>query len=468
MAAKAEQSAASGVPVPDHSEQPVPHRDTPMTHAQVLAIALPIMFSNATVPLIGFADQTVIGQLGETHLLGATALASNLFNFLYFLFAFLRMGTTGLTAQATGARDASEIAASLYRPLLAAGFFGLALVLLQSPIFDVAMWGFRPSERVANVARSYYDIRIWAAPAGLANFALIGWFIGLGRADTTFYLQLFLNGLNIAFAVLFVSVFSWGVPGAGLAALLAEYIAVAVGIWVALAELKRRNATTSWSALGTLSRLEKLFGVSRDILIRTACLQLAFAFFVSQGAQTSDLTLAANSVLFSMTMIAIYMIDGFAYAAETLVGQAIGAQRRQVFRDAIRMSTQWAAGVSVVLAVVLYVGGGLVVDFMTTAPDVRAAARVFLAWAALVPITSVWCFQLDGIFIGATDTATMRNMMIGAVMVYFAAWLVFAPSLGNHGLWLAIHIFFLARAVGLGWALPALERRSFPQTVAKS
>lgn len=441
--------------------EPAYVRGGDLTHRDVLWIALPIMLSNATVPLIGFADATVIGRLGQTHLLGGVALGANLFNVLYFVFAFLRMGTTGLTAQAVGARQGSEIAASLMRPLLGAVLIGLMLIILQVPIIRLALWAFGPSDRVGEVARSYFDIRIWAAPAGLINFVLIGWFIGLGRASVTFYLQLLLNGLNILLAVIFVVGLEWSVPGVGLAALLAEYTAIAIGLAVALRELRRRRATTTRLAIFEASKLKQLFAISRDILIRTACLQAAFAFFVAQGARAGDVTLAANAVLHSMMAITVYMIDGFAYAAETLVGQAIGAQRRKIFRDAIRMTTVWAFALAALLSIGLFIGGGMVIDFMTTSAEVRNASRIFLIWTALVPLTSVWCFQLDGIYIGATDTATMRNMMLLAVLFYFATWFALGPFLGNHGLWLSIHVFFVARAVGLAWALPGLERRRF-------
>lgn len=435
----------------------------PLAHRDVLVIALPIIFSNATVPLVGFADAAVIGQLGEAHLLGGVALASNLFSFLYFMFGFLRMGTTGLTAQATGAGNGPEIAANLLRPLIAAIILGCMLITLQGPILSAALDFFGPSDAVRNVAASYFDIRIWAAPAGLANFALIGWFIGLGRASITFYLQLFLNGLNIGMAILFVLVFDWGVPGVGLAALLAEYIAAAAGIAIAIRELRRRTASTGLARLADVEQLRKLFAISRDIMIRTACLQLAFAFFVAQGAQAGDLTLAANAVLHSIMLITVYMIDGFAYAAETLVGQAVGARRKSRFRAAIRVTTVWAFGLSAVLSVALLLGGQVIIDLMTTNPEIRQTARLYLIWAALTPLTSIWCFQLDGIYIGATDTRTMRNMMLLAMVSYFAAWALFKPVFGNHGLWMAVHVLFLARAAGLAWALPGLERRCFPE-----
>ena len=440
----------------------------PLRQRDVLAIALPITLSNATVPLIGFVDATVIGQLGQAHLLGAVALAATTFNFLYFVFNFLRMGTTGLTAQAVGARDQGEIAANLVGALIMAGAIGLALIVLQAPITNLALQLLGASDRVSQPAATYIEIRIWAAPAGLANFALLGWFIGLGRAGIAFYLQLLLNGINIGLALLFVMVMNWGVPGVASAALIAEYSAAFAGLLIAIKELRRRNASTDLNAILQLFQLRRVFAVSRDIFIRTLSVQIAIMFFVAQGARSGDVTLATNAVLFNLVMITIYMIDGFSYAAETLVGQAVGAKQKQRFRDAIRLSTLGAAIVSLVLAAGLCFLGSWIIDFMTTSADVRETSRIYLVWAAIIPLTSIWCFVLDGIFIGATATATMRNMMIISLFAYFAAWAILAPLWQNHGLWLSLHVLFIVRAVTLAYALPNLERRLFSQTTGLS
>lgn len=433
----------------------------PLRQRDVLAIALPITLSNATVPLIGFVDATVIGQLGEAHLLGAVALAATVFNFIYFVFNFLRMGTTGLTAQAAGARNQSEIAASLSRALMMALIIGAALILLQAPITRVALELLGASDRVSQPAATYIEIRIWAAPAGLANFALLGWFIGLGRADIAFYLQLLLNGINIVLSLIFVLNLGWGVPGVAVAALIAEYAAVAAGLLIAAKELRQRSAFTDLEAIMQIPQLRRVFAVSRDIFIRTLSVQIAITFFVAQGARSGDVTLATNAVLFNLVMITIYMIDGFAYAAETLVGQSVGAQQKQRFREAIRLSTIGAVIVSVVLAAGLWLLGAWIIDFMTTSEEVRKSSRIYLVWAAIIPLTSIWCFILDGVFIGATATAVMRNMMIVSMIAYFAAWAVLAPLWQNHGLWLSLHILFLVRAITLALALPNLERQLF-------
>ena len=452
----------------DNSTEPGDSVRRPLTQRDVLAIAVPITLSNATVPLIGFVDSVVIGQLGEAHLLGAIALAATIFNFLYFSFNFLRMGTTGLTAQAAGADNKSEIAASLIRALTLALVIGLALIILQAPIRALALWLMGASERVAAPAATYIAIRIWAAPFGLAHFALLGWFIGLGRATVAFVLQLLLNGLNIALALILVLGFEFGVVGVAFAALASEVIAAIVGLWIAHREIKARNARTTFYAVSQFTQLHTLFNVSRDILIRTACVQIAVSFFVAQGARAGDVTLATNAILFNLVMITIYLIDGFAYAAETLVGQAIGAKARERYRAAIRLSTQGAVVFSVALSVIVWASGRELIDFITTNPDVRAQARTYLLWASLIPVVSVWCFLLDGIFIGATATATMRNTMFVSMVGYFIAWAVLTPTLENHGLWLSLHILFVLRAVTLARALPALERRLFPPVHASS
>ncbi len=433
------------------------------SHYDILAIALPIMLSNATVPLIGFADTAVIGQLGETHLIGAVSIASTMFSVLYFVFIFLRMGTTGLTAQAEGAGDDGEVTATLARALLAAGAIGCLLIILQSPIRELGLWLLRASERVSTHAAIYFEIRIWSAPAVLANLALFGWFIGLRRADIAVYLQLLLNGLNILLSLFFVLGLNWSIAGVAAGSVVAEVIAVVVGLWLAKRQLHRKKAETALSNILRPAQLKKQFSMSRDIMIRTVCLQFAIAFFVAQGAQAGDTPLAVNHILFNIVTITIYMLDGFAYAAETLVGQAIGARNRQRFRDAIRLSSQGAVATSVLLSLGLWFASGFIVDFMTISPDVRTAARDYIVAAALIPLTSVWCFMLDGIFIGATATRTMRTMMLISLAFYLAVWVLCVPvrGFGNNGLWIALHAFFLVRAFTLGLVLPGVERKLF-------
>lgn len=455
----------------DEASAPEPsrQRETPQqhqrarqySHGEILAIALPITLSNATTPLVGYADTVVIGQLGSATLMGGVAIAANIFNYIYWIFGFLRMGTTGLTAQAAGASDAQEIAANLWRALIVAGVAGIVLVAAQGLLGPFLLWAMGASEGVQDAAMTYFVIRIWGAPAALANFALLGWFIGLGRADIAFVLQIILNVINIVLAVLFVLVFDMGVAGAGYAVLVAEAIAAITGLALAYRQMAKRGAFSNWQRISDAAAILKTFALNRDILIRTACLLFAFAFFHSQGARAGDLTLASNALLFSLAMICSYMLDGFAFAAETLVGHAVGARNKSGFRATVIQSTIWAVLAALLMTLIIAIGGGAFIDFATTSEDVRAAAREYLPWAALLPIIGVWCFQLDGIYIGATQSAEMRNMMILSLIAYLAAAFALMPLLDNHGLWLALFVFFIARAALLAWRYPRIEDRLF-------
>lgn len=428
----------------------------------VAGIALPIILSNATVPLVGYVDTVVIGQQpGTAHLIGGVALAAVIFSNIYWIFGFLRMGTTGLTAQAAGAGNVPEITANLLRALVIAAIAGLFLVVLQSGLIALFLRLMGGSAEVNAAVETYFNVRIWGAPAALANFALIGWFIGLGRAKIAFVLQLVLNGVNIALAVVFVMVLEWGVFGVALSTLIADVVALAAGGLIAWRELLRRGGVLADVRLGDRTALATMFNVNRDVVIRTACLIAAFTFFAAQGARAGDVALAANAVLMSIAMIFVYMLDGFAFAAETLVGQAVGAGRRARYRDAVRMSTLWGCAFALCFSALLLLAGGAMIDFTTEDAAVRAAARLYLGWASLIPIVGIWCYQLDGIFVGATGTQYMRNTAIISLGVYLVAWAALTPAFGNHGLWAAILVFLAARAVTLGLCLPRLEKARF-------
>lgn len=436
-------------------------RERKLSHRDVALVALPITMSNATTPLVGFVDTLAIGQLGATHLIGGVAIGATIFNTLYMAFGFLRMGTTGLTAQAAGARDEAEVAANLIRALMIAFGTGLAIVLGQTAVAQVSLWTIGPSPAVAAAAIDYFDMRIWAAPAGLANFALLGWFIGIGRSTVAFWLQIVLNLANVALAFLFVMGLGLGVQGAGLAALLSEVAAAVLGLLAAARELRTRGASIRWRSVADLERLKRMWAVNADILIRTVSVLAAFVFFTAQGAQAGDLTLAANALLLSISAVMIYLLDGFAFAAETLVGQAIGAGARERYREAVRMTTIWAGAFGLGLTLLTWLAGPSLIALMTPNPEVRAAAGLYLPWAALTPIMGVWCFQLDGIFIGATRTADMRNMMLLSLAFYFIACAVLQGPFGNHGLWASLQLFYVVRALSLLIRLPALERATF-------
>jgi MATE family multidrug resistance protein len=432
-----------------------------LTSTRVLAIAVPIILSNATIPLVGVADTAIIGQLDNPALLGAVSLAAVIFSLLFWAFGFLRMGTTGLTAQAAGAGDWAEVEANLYRGLIIAVAAGFTLFLFNVAIARIAFTLIEASPAVETAAAEYFGLRILSAPAALAGYALVGWFIGLARAGTAFFLQVFLNVLNIALNVYFVLGLGLGVRGAALGTVIAEYAALLLGLAIALLILRRSGLPRGRVRIFARERMRRVFAVNADIMIRTLCLLFAFTFFAAEGARMGDMALAANSVLRNFLALSAYILDGFAHSAEVLSGQAIGARRCDVFRQAVRLSSAWAAGLAVLLTLAFALGGGPLIDLMTVTPEIRSLSRDYLVWAAMAPLLGVACFQLDGIFIGATRTADIRNMMILSLAVFLAAWAVLTPLYGNHGLWASLMVFFIARAITLGARYPALERDAF-------
>jgi len=423
-----------------------------------------MIFSNVTTPLIGAVDTAVIGQLGAAHLIGAVAVGATIFTFFYWAFGFLRMGTTGLTAQASGAERNREVLATLYRALLVAGAAGAAIILLQWPIAEAAFALMGASPEVDDAARTYFAIRIWSAPAALANYALVGWFIGLGRAGMAFRLQLLLNLTNIVLDTLFVLGFGWGVAGVAAGTLIAETGAALVGLAVALRAAGGLRIRL-WRVFNA-AKLRRMVAVNGDIMVRTLSLLFAFSFFTAQGARAGDMILAANAVLMHFLSVSAYFLDGVAYATEALTGKAIGARDPVRFRDAVRLSSIWAAVLSVAAGAVFWLSGGAVIDLITVNEAVRALARDYLVWAALAPVIGVACFQLDGIFIGATRTRDMRNMMLVSLAIYLLAWAALTPTFGNHGLWAALMILFVTRALTLAARMPALKRAAFARAAS--
>ncbi|MGD9806248.1 MAG: MATE family efflux transporter [Hyphomicrobiaceae bacterium] len=447
----------------DGEVSPPPRSRSParIGHADVLAIALPITLSNATVPLIGFVDTAVVGQLGAPHLMGAVAIGAVIFNMLYWTFSFLRMGTTGLVAQALGAGERREIAGHLLRALMVALVCGVGLVVLQVPVRIAAFWLTGGSAEVLGAATTYFDIRIWAAPAGLVNFALLGWLIGLGRAGIAFVLQLFLNLLNIGLAVLFGLVLGGGVAGVAWGALIAENVAALAGLILALRIARTMKAHAPLSDAFDIVRLRRSLSINGDLVVRSFVGYAALVIFTSEGAKDGDVTLAANALLYSMMAITIYLLDGFAFAAEALVGRSVGARDRVGFDRAVGISTLWAVLFAVALALVVWLAGPAIIIFSAKSTEVQAAALAYLAWVAISPIAGVWCFQLDGIFTGATRTRDMRNTMIVSIGIFLLAYLVLGRMFGNHGLWASYIVLYVARAATLGTKVPGLVRSAF-------
>ncbi len=430
----------------------------PVSHARVLRLALPFTFANLSTPLLGLADAAVIGRLGAAHLLGAIAAAAVIFDFIFWGFSFLRMGTSGLTAQALGRGDLIEQKATLLRALATAAVLGLALVLLQVPIGAAGFTALGASPEVTEAARAYFNIRIWSAPFVFANYVVLGTVTGRARTDLALALQIAINLFNILLNIWLVYGMALGVRGSAMGTLIAEASGTLIGLFV-LHRLEGRLFGLSWRLVFDRAKLVWMFGINRDIMIRSASLIFAFAFFTSQGAKGGDVTLAANAILMNLFFISAYFLDGFATAAQQMCGQSVGARDADGFRAAVRLTMFWSLAFAGAVATAAFLIGPHFIDFISTNSDVREFARRYLGFAALTPLCGAVAFQFDGIFIGATWTQAMRNTMLAALALYIAAFYLLKPY-GNAGLWTALLLFLLAR--GLGQA--ALYRRSMART----
>jgi MATE family multidrug resistance protein len=431
-------------------------------NAQVWRLAGPIILANLSTPLLGAVDTAVVGHLPDAAYIGGVAIGALIFSFIYWGFGFLRMGTTGFTAQAFGAGDKDELRASLARPALLALFLGAAVILLQWPVGALAFWAVEASPAVENHTALYFEIRIWSAPATLLNFAILGWLLGLKRPGLALLLQLVLNGLNIVLDLVFVIGFGWAIAGVAFATLISEVATAAIGLVLAAFMLRRIGGAWNWRRIRRREKLIRLLRVNFDIFVRTLCLVFAFAVFTAEGAKLGDTTLAANAILMHLLTFAAYGLDGFAHAAEILVGAAVGARDRGKFRAAVRAATVWAAMLACIMTGIYWIAGPSIIALFSNLEDVLAEARRYLPWSVALPIISVWSFQLDGIFIGATRSAALRNAMVLSLSAFLVACWTLVPTLGNHGLWLSMAVFMLARAITLGAYYPALERSVGP------
>ncbi len=411
-----------------------------------------------SVPLVGAVDTAVVGHLPDPVYIGAVALGAVIFNFLFWGFGFLRMGTTGFVAQAYGNGDATEIRSTLARGLLLAGGLGLAIVMLQIPIGAIAFWAFEGGRELESVAASYYDIRVWSAPAALANYVLLGWLIGIQNTRAALLLQLVLNLCNVMLDLVFVMGFGWGVPGVALASLLSEAIALVVGLWVVRTDLQRLGGTWNRDHILYGPRVRALLHVNINIFVRTVCLIVAFFYFTAMGTRLGEITLAANAVLLHLHYFVSYGLDGFAHAASALAGGAYGAGNRCAFRAAVRTTTVWAVIIAAVYTLIYAILGQPIVNLITGIATVRVAAGDYLIWMLVSPIISVWSYQLDGIYVGVTRTVEMRNSMLLSLLLYVVLSWVLIPLWHNHGLWLSFMIFMAMRGITLGLWFPRIER----------
>ena len=465
-------NAPSNMPVNAPTNAPVnapantPVNKNNLQRKQVLLIAGPIILSNISTPLLGLVDTAVIGNLGDSALIGAIAVGALIFNFLFWGFGFLRMGTTGLVAQARGAQDTAEIKASLYRALLLGLLLGIGLVALQQPLAGMVFALIDGSSAVEDAARTYFQIRIWAAPMSLMYLALLGFLLGQQRTHLILGIQILLNGSNIILDLVFVVGLDWGVAGLAAATLVSEVLATALGTLLVIKEVLKATGSLrlSLARLFQMTALRRMFSVNRDIMIRTLCLIFVFAWFTNQGAAAGDLLLATNAILMQFVTFSAFFLDGYALAGESLVGNAIGGKNPKLLHGTLKAMTQLGFVTALVLSLGFYFSSVLVIDVLTNVEAVRQSTRDYIYWAVLAPIVSLWCYLLDGVFIGATKTQEMRNAMLLSLGGFLLAWYFLMPLYGNHGLWLSLYVFFILRALSLLGYVPRIFAELRPQT----
>ncbi len=424
---------------------------------RVWRLALPLIATNVSVPLLGAVDTAVVGHMDDPRHLGAVAVGAFIFTALYWGFGFLRMTTTGLAAQASGAGDGDEIRAVLLRALALALLLGVGLIALQLPLSWLTLELMQPSSEVRELGGDYFGIRIWSAPAVLTGYVFVGWFLGVQKPTAGLIVGLAMNGLNIVLDLWFVMGLGWGVAGVAWATLIAEVGGLVLWLWLLGRELPRLGGRWRLAALRD-SELGRMVRINGNIFLRTLCLVGAFYTFTSMGARQGNVVLAANAVLFNFLAFAAHALDGFAHATEALAGEALGERNRPAFRSVVVTAGGWALVFAAGFSLVYGFFGSHLVALLTDIAEVRATAEVYLPWVVAVPLISVWSFQLDGIFIGATRSRVLRNSMFLSVLVYAGAVALFVANWQNHGLWLALMILFTARALTLAAAYPRLER----------
>ncbi len=430
---------------------------------QMWRIAVPAIIANISIPLLGLADSFIMGHLPDPRYLGAIALGAMIISILYNSMNFLRIATTGFTAQANGRQDHRAIPAIYLRATLCALALGVGFILLQWPVAGLtfALTGADPA--VEKLARQYFLIRIWGAPFALLNFVAVGWLLGLHKAKEALWIQVFMNISNILLNFLFVYGFAMDVDGVALGTIVAEFLASLLGLHLVTRHCRKEFDHGIWHPLardGLFDRGEfaKLFTLNRDIFIRTACLTGAMASFTILGATMSNEILAANAILMNLQMVTSYGLDGFAQAAEVLVGKEIGRRSRRGLRRAVIISSKWALITAGLFSFFYFIFGDIIINTLTNIAAIRETAGQYIIWVILLPLISIWSFQFDGIFIGATAGKSMRNGMILSTLIYGLSLVVFLPLWRNHGLWLSYCIFLAARAATLAWEYPKVEQ----------
>jgi MATE family multidrug resistance protein len=439
--------------------------NTQNQHKKLFLIALPMIFSNITIPLLGLVDTAVLGHLDEAYYLGGSTVGAMIITFVTWLCGFLRMSTTGLTAQALGEKNHSKSLLVLLRGLLVAGFIGGTLILLQSFYLDLSLGLAGGSEKIQFYAKQYCDIRIWGLPAALSNLVILGWLLGNHKAKAVMWILIATNLINLSLDLLFVLVFDWQVQGVATATLIAEYSGVVIGLTYIVLAKKTVNQKTLKSllikiGLKLLSVKEQLFEKSalihyfqlnRDILIRTLCLELCFVFITFQGARLGDDVIATNAILMNFVLLISFGLDGIANATEVLVGKAHGQKNVKQRNFVVKIALFWTGIFALSYSLLFAIAGDFFVGLLTDIPEVVLSTKQYVHWIIILPILGCWCYLFDGVFVGLMKTKAMRNSMIIATFCCFFPMWWLLQDYGNHGLWAAFSVFLFVRGLSLGW-----------------
>jgi multidrug resistance protein, MATE family len=431
-----------------------------VTNRLMLAITIPVMLASLTTPLLGLVDTAVVGQLGDPPLLGGLAIGALVFDFLFSTMNFLRSGTTGLVAQAMGRHDNVEQQAVFWRAIGIALIAGLAFIAATPLILHATISFMNPDKAIADAMSTYVSIRLLSSPMALGNFVVLGLLLGQGKAMQGLYLQFLLNGINVVMTIWLGLIMGWGVEGIAWGTVLGETVALLVGLALIYRQF-RAVPNPSRARVFDMHEIRRMFTVNRDIMLRSFLLLIAYAYFTRAGSEAGAVTLATNAVLMNFLLISGYLIDGITTAAEQISGRAVGAHYRPAFDRGIRLSFQWGMVLASVMALFFLIYGNAIVAILIKSSEVQALAAIYLPWAALAPVIGLLAFHMDGVFIGATWSRDMRNMMLLSLLGYFVAYFVLPKYLGNHGLWLALYLFLGLRGISLLYILPSRARVQF-------
>ncbi|MFC0470819.1 MATE family efflux transporter [Halalkalibacter kiskunsagensis] len=435
--------------------------DLTLSHRQYLILAIPLIISGISTPILGAVDTAVVGRIPDPASIGGVAIGAVIFNTMYWLLGFLRVSTSGFTAQAQGANNQKEMLLSFFRPMIMAVIFGLFFIMLQQPILQIALFLIGGSEAVSIIAATYFSIRIWGAPFILLSYVMIGWLMGTGKVRLSLATQILMNVLNIILSIVFVLVFEMGVTGVAYATIISEISAVLFGAWIIFRTEKVSLRHISLQMLLESEPLIKMLKVNRDLFLRTVCLLTMTGIFTAKGASMGEVTLAANAILLQIHYIMAYLFGGFANASSIIVGRAIGGGNHSLYKRAFSLSAKWGFVAAFILSLTILVFGDNIVSFFTTITEVKETAFELLIWMTAFPIVGFWGLQLEGIFSGATEAGSIRDSIILALFVFLLAIWLFVPNYHNHGIWFAFVLFSLARSFFLSLFVPKLTRTKF-------